>query len=98
MVDRINEKILQNRAMCLDCDSIITSVHRHDYVTCCCGNLAVDGGLDYLKRMAANLTKYLDMSIVKDMNTGEITDNEEMCKEHYSADQLYDLGYGRGKE
>ncbi len=40
----------RNRAGCLDCGDVITSKHRHDYVSCACGNIAVDGGQAYFKR------------------------------------------------
>jgi hypothetical protein len=30
---------------------IITSVHRHDFVRCECGKVAVDGGTHYLRRL-----------------------------------------------
>lgn len=43
-------KIARNRAKCLVCGDVIESKHRHDFVTCSCGNLSVDGGKDYLKR------------------------------------------------
>lgn len=42
--------IKRNRAKCLHCGDIIESKNRHDFVTCTCGMLSVDGGLDYLKR------------------------------------------------
>lgn len=42
--------ILRNSAKCLSCGDEIESKHRHDFVTCSCGNLSVDGGLCYLKR------------------------------------------------
>jgi len=34
---------------CLICNDIIESKSRHDFVWCSCGNVAVDGGEDYLK-------------------------------------------------
>ncbi len=34
---------------CTLCKDIIESKFRHDFVTCKCGNLGVDGGLDYFK-------------------------------------------------
>lgn len=43
-------KLKRNRAKCLKCGEIIESTHRHDFVTCSCGNLSVDGGLDYTRR------------------------------------------------
>ncbi len=39
-----------NRIKCLNCKDIIESVNRHDYVTCKCGKVSVDGGSDYFKR------------------------------------------------
>lgn len=39
-----------NAVRCLSCFQTIVSTHRHDYVTCSCGNVSVDGGNDYSKR------------------------------------------------
>lgn len=46
----VREKILINAARCNLCNTTVESKHRHDFVTCACGNLSVDGGHDYLKR------------------------------------------------
>lgn len=46
----MKRKILCNRAKCLKCGDIIESKTRHDFQTCSCGNLSVDGGHFYLKR------------------------------------------------
>ena len=43
--------ILINKAKCKNCEDIIESKHRHDFVSCSCGKIAVDGGKDYLRRM-----------------------------------------------
>ena len=40
---------MRNRIQCLLCKDIIESKHRHDFVTCSCGNVSVDGGQDYCK-------------------------------------------------
>jgi len=42
--------IVQNAATCLSCGDFIVSKHRHDFVECTCGAIAVDGGQDYLRR------------------------------------------------
>lgn len=42
--------IILNKARCRKCGDIIESKHRHDFVRCKCGSVAVDGGTDYLKR------------------------------------------------
>jgi len=34
---------------CLLCFDLIESKYRHDFVTCKCGNVSVDGGNDYMK-------------------------------------------------
>ena len=33
-----------SKAKCLLCDDVIESTHVHDFVTCYCGNLSLDGG------------------------------------------------------
>jgi hypothetical protein len=45
-----NYNIIRNSAMCLVCNEEVVSTHRHDFRQCSCGNIAVDGGLDYFKR------------------------------------------------
>jgi len=62
------EKILHNRAQCLLCEDIIESTHRHDYVSCKCGEIAVDGGRSYLRRSAKNFLNFLDLSEVETEN------------------------------
>jgi hypothetical protein len=55
--------IIQNAVTCLGCGDFIVSKHRHDFVTCTCGSISVDGGQDYLRR-AGSLTpgSYVDES------------------------------------
>ena len=50
-------KIRCNKAQCLICGDVIESVNRHDYNTCKCGNVAVDGGKEYIKRGVLHLEK-----------------------------------------
>jgi hypothetical protein len=35
----------------LSCGDLIVSKHRHDFVTCTCGAISVDGGQEYLRRV-----------------------------------------------
>ena len=44
------QKILCNRIKCKKCGDIIESKNRHDFVTCKCGYVAVNGGNAYLRR------------------------------------------------
>lgn len=56
-------RIVRNRAQCNVCKDIVESLHRHDYRTCTCRSIAVDGGTDYIRRVGAvrditELTEY----------------------------------------
>ncbi len=55
---------MRNRAKCKLCESIIESFHRHDYVMCKCGHIAVDGGQDYFRAMAINWDNFMRMDDV----------------------------------
>jgi len=57
--------IIRNSAKCLECNTEIESRHRHDYVKCPCGAIAVDGGKDYLKRSLMPDCKWEDTSDVR---------------------------------
>jgi len=43
--------IYVNAAICGVCDDYIRSRNRHDFVRCSCGNVAVDGGSWYARRV-----------------------------------------------
>ena len=45
-----DQRLVFNAAQCVKCGEVIVSTHRHDYRSCKCGALAVDGGRDYAKR------------------------------------------------
>lgn len=40
---------MRNRARCKLCGDTIESKFRHDFVKCRCGEIFVDGGVDYLR-------------------------------------------------
>ena len=44
------KKILRNAVRCKKCGDIIESKTRHEFQTCTCGNVSVDGGHIYLRR------------------------------------------------
>lgn len=45
-----NKKYLMVASLtCPSCNNVIFSRARHDYRSCSCGEIAVDGGFDYLK-------------------------------------------------
>lgn len=50
---------MRNRAKCKKCETIIESLHTHDYVVCKCGEIGVDGGQDYFRAMAKDYSNFL---------------------------------------
>lgn len=57
--------IISNKIRCKKCGEEIESKHRHDFVWCACGSVAVDGGHDYLRRIG-KLDLIEDLSETKD--------------------------------
>jgi hypothetical protein len=56
-------KILLNKVRCNLCNDEIESKFTHDFKWCSCGNVAVDGGKEYLKRSYKNKDAYTELSI-----------------------------------
>lgn len=48
-LDEIIPQSKQEAIQCNLCDDIIYSVNRHDFRSCECGNVSIDGGKDYTK-------------------------------------------------
>ena len=42
-----SKALSRNAVKCRLCDDIIESKHRHDFVSCSCGSVFVDGGSEY---------------------------------------------------
>lgn len=63
----MNSMIIRNEIKCNHCKQVIISRNRHDYITCECGKVSVDGGIDYLKRNG-NKEDYTDLSLVLENN------------------------------
>ena len=55
-------RIIRNAARCNHCGDVIESTYRHDFKTCSCGHVSVDGGHDYLRRCYASPDDYTDLS------------------------------------
>ena len=53
--------IVENKAMCNKCGDVISSKHSHDFVSCSCGAISVDGGQEYIRRVGS-LKDMSDMS------------------------------------
>lgn len=64
-------KIIKNAIQCRICGGVIESKHVHDFVSCSCEAVAVDGGHDYLRR-CGNKEDIIELSII------ESDDNQDM--------------------
>jgi len=61
--------IKSNKAQCRKCGDTIESMHRHDFRTCSCDSISVDGGKDYLKRNFIDINDIIELSEFKEENT-----------------------------
>lgn len=59
----MGKRLLRNSAICNHCKDEIESKHCHDYVSCKCGRIAVDGGKDYTRRAFQADGDYTDTSV-----------------------------------
>jgi hypothetical protein len=57
--------IVRNAAECARCGDVIESRYRHDYVSCKCGGIFVDGGKDYIRRGGETLDLIIDLIIYR---------------------------------
>lgn len=81
--------LLVSKLQCSSCNDIIVSRHRHDYVTCKCGKLSLDGGTDYRRIIYNTLDSYSDKSIYTDTPFEAI--REEYCRGGRGKDGLQPL-------
>lgn len=49
--DFLDKKIIVNKIQCKKCKDVIESKHIHDFKWCTCKSIAIDGGLEYLRRV-----------------------------------------------
>jgi hypothetical protein len=54
--------IIRNAAQCAKCDDVIESTHRHDFVSCKCGAIFVDGGQEYLRGGADDFANFISLA------------------------------------
>jgi hypothetical protein len=75
--------LVTNKLQCLNCNDIIESTSRHDYVKCSCGGCTTDGGLEYLHRSTNINVKSVDLSTYSNVP-------------HWALrHEAYRLGYGK---
>lgn len=59
--DLSDKKILVNKIQCKKCNDIIELKDLHDFKWCACKSIAVDGGLEYIRRVG-NLEDIIELS------------------------------------
>jgi len=55
--------LLSNQAKCLKCGDEPYSAHRHDFKSCECGDIFVDGGMDYIRHGFMSKDTWMNLSI-----------------------------------
>jgi hypothetical protein len=58
-------RIIKNAIECKLCGDVIESEFRHDFRSCKCGAVYVDGGKDYMRR-GGNIENMIDRSIFEE--------------------------------
>jgi hypothetical protein len=59
--------VWSNEAKCLSCGDVLRSKNKHNFITCSCGNLSVDGGSAYTKRLFRDeVDSWVEMSVLYD--------------------------------
>ena len=62
--------IKSNKARCRLCGDVIESKHRHDWQSCSCGAIFVDGGREYLRRGAKKFEDLEELSEYEEVEDG----------------------------
>lgn len=80
--DQETHKVLtRNAVKCLVCNTVLESKHRHGYVQCNCPNeVAVDGGLDYIRHMGKDLDLIENLCEYVEMTDGEYVAYQDSLK------------------
>ena len=58
-------RIIRNAIQCNHCGDGIESTYRHEFRTCSCGHVSVDGGLDYLRRSFQSPDDFTELSVTE---------------------------------
>lgn len=85
----IIEHIISNRVQCNNCKDIIQSEWGHHFLTCKCGDVSVDGGRNYLRRVFKEKGCYTDMSETYLENTETGKNVCPYCRSDIENDETY---------
>lgn len=94
MNDNTIKVLTKNSVKCLECNTILESKYRHNYVKCHCPNeTACDGGLEYQRTLAVDLTLIEDLceyqvmtqedydKLIEQTKTKQLAKNEQGVKD-----------------
>jgi hypothetical protein len=85
--------ITKNSAKCLECGDELISENRHGHIYCSCGNLSVDGGKSYLRRVFRDPTLYVDTSEYRKFTQDELLDYIHTYTKQFKENKLYSDSY-----
>lgn len=60
---------------CKHCGDIIYSRARHDFRSCSCGKVVIDGGFDYKRILAEKSSDFEELPLVVDVTKQELYDD-----------------------
>ena len=82
-------RIIVNKIRCKKCGDIIESTSVHDFKTCKCGAVSVDGGHNYIRRCADSIEDFEDLSKYEDDIADAIRQFVEQSGDEYSIYENY---------
>jgi len=71
--------IIRNAAQCAKCGDIVESKHRHDFASCSCGSIFVDGGKEYL-RAGGNLEYFISLAETDNQKVRGVLEKGNLAK------------------
>ena len=85
-------KLIQNKAQCRVCLDTIESKSGHDFKSCKCGEISVDGGLGYLRRLFKDRNNIIELSEYRYFNEyetiGEIVYLKPLAQQERSEESI----------
>lgn len=78
--------ILRSQIRCMECGDLIISVHRHDFRSCSCGQVSIDGGRDYIRVVGGDGDfELVTVASEKELTTQEAASMLRAYKRFYAA-------------
>ena len=81
--DTIGGKVLVNCVQCPKCGEIIYSRCRHDFRSCTCGYVSIDGGNDYCKVSCEDLSTIITKQFELPLTTKELYEDWNLRRDKY---------------